>query len=194
MSLPRIALIPVFGIASLFAYGCSDPPPPTPRGGFDVQWLDSPPAECQLNTHRAQVGSPTATDPGEKISDGQNGASVECTVSGSGTYLVKGRIQQDLNILAVTVSSLSSSASRAAPAKGSVTFRSKELQAGSVNSDADEPCDFWFPDERPDDQRVSGGKAWLVFSCPKMNHLQGSVCALGESYVLFENCDLGEEE
>ena len=194
MSLRRLDLAPVLGVLSLLACGCSDPVPPTPRGGFDVHWVDSPPEECPIRSHRAQVGSPTATEPGTKLVDGEEGAEIECAVTGAGPFKVSASAVQGANILRLNIPSISPSASRAAPASGSVNYRSAELSSGSVSSDSAVPCTFWFPDDRPEDQRVNGGKIWVAFECSRMLTPSMGTCTISESYALFENCDTGEEE
>ncbi|EYF01829.1 hypothetical protein [Chondromyces apiculatus] len=195
MSLSRLDLAPVLGVLSLLVCGCSDPVPPTPRGGFDVNWVDSPVEECPIRSHRAQVGSPTATDPGTKLVDGEEGAEIECSVTGAGPFKVSASAVQGANILRLNIPSISPSASQAAPASGSVNFRSAELTSGSVSSDSTVPCTFWFPDGRSEDQRVTGGKIWVAFECSRMlTPPMNNPCKISESYALFENCDTGEEE
>src|SRR5688500_1306200 len=76
--------------------GCSDPVPPPPQASR-IFGFKSPIGTqgCGFaNTGSAQIGGPPrsfAGDPGPRAVDGQDGASISCRVSGSGSFAVSGR-------------------------------------------------------------------------------------------------------
>ena len=191
MSLIRLGFAPVLGFLPLLAFGCSDPVPPSPRGAVVLRWADNPPTECPILSHEGRIGNVTTSAydkvlvDGEK--DGENEAVIECTVSGAGSYRVSGDAKLGLTSFGMSIQSISPEATAANPALGTVVYTSQQAQAGSV-SDTTEPCAFFFPDQRPSDQRVSEGKIWVSFACSRMNY-QSGYCQIEQGNAIFENCE-----
>jgi hypothetical protein len=142
----------LLGSLSLVLVGCEDAPPPTPAGAFALQLLDSG-ATCNLATHNAAMGVVGQAGDPDLISDGANGAVVECEVSATaGGFKLVARLADGPN-LQVNVPSISAAnnTDEASGAEGSVTYVSSDT-GGDTYASAGTPCLFWV---NPDSQAIS---------------------------------------
>jgi len=175
-------------VLATFALGCEEPIPPTPQGAFAVNFTDTG-VDCPHKSHQSAMGIITATDRKEIAVDGVKEAEIDCTVSGAalGPFEISALMRfTGTEVLSVTVPSIDAKATEAAPAKGSVSFKSSIT--GDVFGSSD-PCDFYIEPAGPTGagEGVKPGAAWLSFKCPTMVESM-STCGLSESYVIIENC------
>ncbi len=171
----------IFAIAT-GSWGCSDPVPPTPQGAYQVTF-SSPSSTCGIQGHNAKVGYIDGLERSSVVVDG-DGASVSCTVSGSGTFAVEAQITKDADNLQIAVPAITSAATPMNPVKGRVAFASPTTVSNYV-ADKNHECNFYFlPGSK---EGVGAGKIWVAFQCPEVV-AQDSTCRLLESYVLLENC------
>jgi hypothetical protein len=188
MRFARLAVavsLPVVALGAL-GTGCSDAVPPIPRGAYSVAFSD-PGVECQVAGHGNAVGEVSDSTKQKLYSNGEDGAEVECSVVGSGSFNATGKIYKGGSILQISIGSIAASATAAAPAIGSVSFASEKTQA-SYNSNE---CQFYFVPNT--DEGVDSGKLWVAFKCPTITSEQ-SVCKIDVGYVILENCSTGSEE
>jgi len=181
----------------LFCLGCGDDPPPPPQGAFSVTFIDDGPEGsegCALKGHNTQVGKVTSTTKDHLLKTNEEGAEIECSVTGSGSFTIDGNIFQGAAYLSVTLSGLKSRANGGptleAPFGGTVAYSSPDT-AAETYSTAETPCNFYFGEGT--NQDVAAGRVWMTFNCPELVR-DTSKCELGDSYVIFENCGGNEEE
>ncbi|MFO0762004.1 MAG: hypothetical protein U0359_36525 [Byssovorax sp.] len=166
------------------AAGCSDPVPPTPQGAFQVTFV-SDSAECGIAGHNTAVGAVTSTTKDKVLVSGTEGADVECTVSGSGTFSVQAKITQNGQGLEINIPKLTASASKDNPATGSVNYASLKTSGTAFSSATDTPCKFYFTSSS---EGVASGRVWITFDCPKIVQGTMKTCKLGPGFAIFENC------
>ncbi len=175
----------VLGFAALAgAAGCSDPVPPTPQGAFQATFV-SDSASCMIAGHNTAVGAVTSSTKDKVLVSGIDGADIECTVSGSGTFSVQAKITQNGQGLEINIPKLTAGATKDSPATGSVNYASAKTSGTVFTSTTDTPCNFYFSD---DQQGVASGRVWITFDCPKV--IQGTMktCKIGPGFAIFENC------
>jgi hypothetical protein len=161
-----------------------------------VTFLDSGPEGsqgCEVTGHNATLGDVTPTTKDKLLKNNVEGAEVDCSVTGSGSYNLDLSAFQGSNGLFISVGGLkprgSGGPTKEAPAPGTVSFHSATTVLEVYSSN--EPCNFFFADES--NQDVAAGRVWLSFNCPVIQ--QGSsLCEIGDSYAIFENCTGTEEE
>jgi hypothetical protein len=135
-----------------------------------------------LASHTSSVGSVTADTKVAVVLNGDAGASVTCTVAGSGPFSVNAQASQNDKSLSISIPSIAPSASQQAPAMGQLAYSSAKT-AGNPYSGA---CALWFTASTP--ETVAPGKVWLTFACPAL--VSGmSTCPIQQGYALFENCN-----
>jgi hypothetical protein len=171
------------GAIALGSSGCSDPVLPTPQGAWLVQFKD-PGQDCSIAGHAANVGQVDAQTRTDVVIDGQNEATVSCTVSGSSSFSVDATASQNGKALQIVIDSISPSATIDNPAKGRVGFTSPNTVKTYIG-DKDHPCDFYFKNKS---ETVASGKIWVAFNCPEVIAEGQDTCQLNESYAIFENC------
>lgn len=164
---------------------CTEPVPPSASGAYKVAFTFV--SGCMQKAHEGTVGVVTDAKKTTVVVDGVEGATVACSVAGAGTgpYSVTGEIVQGSNALNFTIPAISKTATEAMPAEGSVSYRSV-ITADTYSSAQMPACQFYFKSGTP--ETVDPGKIWVAFRCDKVLALP-SECALGESYILLENCD-----
>jgi hypothetical protein len=185
MRLARLALAVVSTSAlAVFAAACSDPVPPTPQGAWAVTFVDNGMA-CTTKGHAAQVGSVSSASKDKVlVSGGAEKADISCQVSGTSSFAVTGLATLDGQGVQITIPKIDSSATKEAPAPGSVSF-SSSFTAGAYSSSEATPCNFYFVPSTG--ESVASGRIWVAFTCPKVDDGTSS-CLITESYAIFENC------
>jgi len=175
-------------VLGTFALGCEEPVPPTPQGGFQVNFVDTG-AECPHKSHQSVMGIISQSARTQIAIDGVKGAEIACTVSGKdlGPYTIDANMTfEGTEVLTISVPKIDGKATEAAPAQGSVGF-SSAVTGGDFFS-SDKPCDFYIEAGGPaGSEGVKPASAWLSFKCPSIVE-SNTTCGLGESYVLIENC------
>src|SRR5262249_31752776 len=127
------------------------------------------------------------------VVDGEGGANVSCSVTGSGSFNVSAEARQNtapLRVLSISIPSIAPGVSKTQPVAGTVSFADSDTAGNAYVSDSTAPCNFYFVNSQ---QTVAAGRVWVSFNCPTV--LNGAdKCAIGESYALFEDCEGGAEE
>ncbi|WP_437808675.1 hypothetical protein [Sorangium sp. So ce1078] len=186
MSLARLGFVPVLGLLPLLGLGCSDPAPPTPRGGYSLNFV-KPGASCNVSGHSEILGDVTAAQKTQVLADGEESASVDCSVSGSGSFDVSAIVGNSATAteLRVKIDGISPAATREMPATGSVSFSSAKTSGIPFTSTTDEQCQFWFEPESK--QGVDAGKIWVVFECPAVRSGQ-YICEIRRGVLALDSC------
>jgi len=190
MSLARLGFVPVLGLFPLFAFGCSDPVPPLPRGAISLHYNSPSFQKCALNSHYAKIGSISEASFDKVVVDGEGGAAIDCSVTGNGPFAVSasasGTTEGKSYSFSMTIGSIRGSATEMEPATGSVAYSSTQTSLEVSSSASDEPCIFYFNADAG--QTIATGKIWVTFQCPKML-LDTKVCEIDTGYAVFENCE-----
>lgn len=188
MSLARTGVFSALGLVALLSLGCSDPVPPTPRGAWVIYFESPSSTECPILGFTAKMGDVTDRTKTKEYVDGEGTASVDCTVSGSGSFSVTAQAAQTETAVGMTMSigNIAATATSAMPAIGSVSFSSEESGGEYISPVTGEPCNFYFIEGSG--EGVAAGKIWVAFECPKMQLDQATGCRIRESYAIFENC------
>ncbi|HVY48629.1 MAG TPA: hypothetical protein VHB21_22230 [Minicystis sp.] len=166
--------------------GCSDTPPPPPKGGYSVEFSPGTAGMCNLQPHNGDVGMVSGTSASGVVANGDSGAEITCTVSGSGTFAVDASAAASGNALTVHIPKIDTKATATNPAHGTASFASPNTSGIAYASPADKPCDFWFEGS----QTVASGKIWASFSCDDVSDGMHD-CALPTGVIVFENCSTG---
>ncbi|WP_437324115.1 hypothetical protein [Sorangium sp. So ce381] len=184
MRLARLGFVPVLGLLPLLGLGCSGAEPSTPRGAYTMNFAD-PGADCSAQGHRAVLGDVSATQKVRLVTDGEDDASVDCSVSGSGTFSVSAVAKNPAEAaeIHVKIDAISPAATQDAPATGSISFSSAKTGGQTFYSDTAAPCKFWFEGK----QGVDAGKIWVGFECPAMLN-EGETCQLRLGVLAFDSC------
>lgn len=188
MRFARLALAVVSTSAlAVFAAACSDPVPPTPQGAWAVT-LSHDSSECTIIGHAAQVGSVSSAGKDNVLVSGElvlnDPVEVTCQVTGTSSFAVSASATLSGQGLQITIPKIDSSATKEAPAMGSVSFSSSKT-ASAYNNPEESPCSFYFIPSTG--EGVASGRIWVAFTCPKVIDKM-STCALAESFAIFENC------
>ncbi|WP_437294038.1 hypothetical protein [Sorangium sp. So ce426] len=184
MRLARLSFVPVLGLLPLLGLGCSGAEPPTPRGAYKMNFAD-PGIDCAAPGHIATLGEVTDIQKVRLVTDGEDSASVDCSVSGSGTFSVSAVAKNPAEAaeIHVKIDAISPAATRDAPATGSISFSSARTGGQTFYSDTAAPCEFWFEGK----QGVDAGKIWVGFECPAMLN-EGETCQLRLGVLAFDSC------
>lgn len=179
--LPRLlSLLSAASALVLGGTGCSDPVPPIPEGGWEVQFTNPGGGDCNVNSHNEKMGTVNATAKSELKQDGAN-VSVACSVSASS---VSASGFEEVKNLDIEVGSITAEATKDNPATGSVSFASGTTAGTSYVSDADNPCNFYFLEG----QGIQDGEVWLSFDCPAVT-AEGQTCRIVQGFAAFRNCE-----
>jgi hypothetical protein len=185
MRLSRFALAAVsVSVLAVFAAACSDPVPPTPQGACKADLLSNG-GKCTIVSQEVAIGSVTATTKDKVLTDsGAEMAAVSCQVSGTSSFAVDGSLSLNGEGIQISIPKIDSSATKMAPAQGSISFKGKDT-GNAYRSGSATPCAFYFT--QGTSQGVASGKIWVSFSCPEV--VGGmSTCEISESFAIFENC------
>ncbi|WP_437275879.1 hypothetical protein WME90_32140 [Sorangium sp. So ce375] len=184
MRLARLGFVPVLGLLPLLGLGCSGSEPPTPRGGYTMNFAD-PGIDCAAPGHLAVLGEVSAGQKVRLVTDGEDDVTVDCSVSGSGTFSVSAMAKNpaEASDIRVKIDSIAPAATKDAPATGDIAFSSAKTGGQTFYSDPAAPCKFWFEGK----QGVDAGKIWVGFECPAMLN-EGETCQLRLGVLAFDGC------
>ncbi|XXX74033.1 hypothetical protein WMF30_40945 [Sorangium sp. So ce134] len=187
MSLARLGFVPVLGLLPLLGLACSDPAPPTPRGAYSLNFV-KPGASCNVNGHSEVLGEVTAARRLRVVADGDEGATVDCSVTGSGTFDVSAELRNSATATRITlkIDDISPSTTKEMPATGSIIFSSAKTSGTPYTSTTDEPCQFWF--DADSEQGVDAGKIWVVFECPAVKSGSQYTCEIRRGALALDSC------
>lgn len=181
----RFTLVALSAAAFVLHAGCSEPVPQTPDGAFYFATTQPSAATCVVAGHVAQVGAVSQNEKKSVILDGTNKTKVDCTVlNTTAPFDVVGKLddtQNSGNYLEIHIPSISPSAKKDAPAKGSVVMSTPKTATTYVGND----CNFYF--EEGTKETVASGRIWVSFDCPAVSAGM-STCPIKTGYAIFENC------
>jgi hypothetical protein len=172
-----------FLLTALALVSCGDPVPPPAEGTASIS-IGTPTApdagwNCtSIPIHTTVIGkaAPDTASQGETSIDGKDGADIECSVTGEGTYSFSGKLKQGTSIFTV-----SGQASAGGTSTGSASLY--DLQTTfPIASDPAQPCTFTT-------HQVEAGAIWASFTCPKVvnpNQI-GLWCGARGTFV-FKSC------
>lgn len=178
----------LLAIGALGALGCSDPVEPPAKGAANIHVRSASgiPSgyQCNIPAHIAQIGdkaNPSREDTITRVTNGKNGATVECTVKGSGTYSVTAKLNHQKV-------SLSLQGSISAGGTGEAFMASFDpTSATSLATPDDKPCTLSV-ETAP--LQVAAGRLWATFNCPVLQDDGApttTYCA-ADGVILVENC------
>lgn len=178
----RTLFLVTASLSALATISCSGSAPPPAQGSMSIHVASSssPPAgtKCNIPGHNATIGDPPpgASSAGARVKDG-DGATVHCSVKGSGTYSVSGAMRKG---------SVSFQLNGKVPSKGDGTASVSSFDPTSdttMRSPQDKPCTI-SPIE------IAGGRIWAHFDCPGfVNPSAPSTYCQADGFFVFENCD-----
>ncbi|MRG98124.1 hypothetical protein [Polyangium spumosum] len=178
----RVACLAFPLVALALLGGCSDPVPPTPQGAFSVQFSDTG-VDCSIASHRSEAGDIDASKRTTVLVDGVEGASVTCSVSGTGPFDVSAKIFFGSDGINLSIPAINVGATEMSPATGALSFFSDRTAGDAFSSSQ---CNFYFKEGTG--QGVAAGKLWVSFACPEVVESQNK-CGITESHVIIENCE-----
>jgi hypothetical protein len=181
------ALAFVAAAIPVLAAGCSDPVPQTADGAWYVSTQQT--AGCKIAGHQSQIGQVNDKQKLAVVTDGIDNNTVDCTVSGTGTFAVDATLSNFTNGLSlqINIPAITPKATKDNPAKGAVAYLSPKTAATYTGAN----CDFYFADPV---ETVASGKIWVAFSCDDISDTSAmSTCAIVQGYAIFESCLTGTE-
>lgn len=120
--------------------------------------------------------------------DGVNNASISCSVApASSAFTIDATGKLAANSLSISIPSISTTATKASPAVGGVTFIANSTADNPYQSNA---CNFYFVPGTPETlSSGTTGSIFVAFDCPTLtNGAQAATCALSQGYAFFEHC------
>jgi hypothetical protein len=180
----------VSAVFALGALSCSDPVPPPAQGAFITTIKAPSPAQpgksCPTSvSFTYDVPSIQATKPLEALDqdtylhrsiDGEDNASVSCTVTGSSSFTFAGQIL--LGGKALTIGSGTLGADKKGTAQ--FTVANREGLSSSLKSP--------MPNCAVEASQVKAGSMWASFTCPSVEAQPSEYCTASGFFVL-ENCE-----
>lgn len=173
-------------LAPVFA-GCGETPPLVPKGAWYAAFVDIP--GCGPGAENAEVGIVRADARNELKEDGVDGAEISCAIKDEGgVFSVSALAAAKSKSLVIAIESLSTDASEAKPAKGTISFTTPQTATAFTSSE----CDFYFLPKTG--QGVKEGEVWLTFKCEAIAAAPDNVCAIDIGYAAFEKCRTKDED
>lgn len=172
-------------VFSVSGIACDDPVPPTPEGGFFVQFTDTG-IDCNINNHQKELGTVGATGKPELVADGANNAEISCTVEKSGGgFRVVADLSGSATTLQIDIDNLAESQNAADnAATGQVKYASSDTGGNPFSTPQGQECTFWVDTEQG--QYIEAGGAWFSFNCATVINGQESCGVNG--FVALKNC------
>jgi hypothetical protein len=180
------ALVPTSLCAFAMLGGCADPAAPLPEGGWSLTFAHGTSPTCDISTHNGAVGTVIASGTTKLVTDGVDGASVQCSVTAAsgGFKVANAYVYSKGSSVRITIDNITKDATQDAPATGSVAYVSSQTQ-NIFQSTAAKPCNFYFLDPA---EGVSAGNLWVAFSCEDVAY-ETQDCAINSGYIKVINCD-----
>ena len=171
----------------LAALGCSDPVPRPPQGNLTLSV--QPGMSCPVNGKVYQVGNPKPPDtitPGDSLIDGENGASIKCSVRGSGPYTFSGTIQARSKENDRVTLTITNGVVNADKLTGTATIAINAPQLSNTYTSETGSCAVTVINGN-----VKPGSMWATVKCDKvLEPSTGTSCAVGtDTTFVLENCD-----
>ncbi len=150
--------------------------------------LTPPGTKCVVGGHSVFVGSPPpdAIKPGARVVDGEDGASISCTMRNNGGIF---SIQGDISHKGVSFD-ITADVAPGGTGTGQIVHRNPILLEYVKNPDAT-PCTVSVEDPP---LQVSDGKIWAKFACPglvpeQQPTVHPTLFCEGEGFFVFDNCE-----
>ncbi len=181
----RFAVV-AFSAAALAALsGCSSPVPATPDAAWEVNMTNNG-GTCQISNSTRSLGVLTDADIETRITDGVMGATISCSVVGTGTgpFAIEAELLQGADSLDISIPAISAGATKTAPALGTIQYESDATVVAYQGT-----CNFYFATGTKEGVNATG--IYVAFTCGGITDAQSSpasTCPVLESYALFENC------
>ncbi len=182
----RTLVLATTSALALVATSCSGSAPPPAQGSLYIHVSAAtnppPPAgkKCNIAAHNAQIGSqaPTQTSPGDRVQDGNKGASVHCTVKGKSSFSVSGSMRKG------SVSfQINGQVPKVGGGDGTASISSFDSTSGATMDSTDNPACTVTPIE------IAGGRIWAHYVCPGfINTDSPSTYCQADGFFVFENC------
>jgi hypothetical protein len=127
---------------------------------------------------------PSSVSPGDRLIDGENGASIECSVLGSGPYTFSGTLRGTSSEADTVQVTITNGVIDADGRNGSATISVLTPDLAGTFSSAEGGCAVSVVN-----QQIKPGSIWAMFSCPSITAAPSGQCAIGAtSTFVFENC------
>jgi hypothetical protein len=146
-------------------------------------------ASCPVAGKTYVVGDPVGPNsvmPGDRLIDGQHGASITCSVHGSGPYTFSGSIRGTSSEADVVTVTISNGVVNQDKQTGTATLSVFTPQLASTFVSAAGSCTVSVIGDN-----VKSGSLWATVFCPSVADAStGQACAIGAlSTFVLENCD-----
>ena len=175
----------------LAALGCSDPVPRPPQGNatLSVQKPTTGTSNCPVPGKTYVVGNPkgpTTVAPGDRFIDGENGATIKCSVKGSGPFNFSGTIKASSTENDKVTITISNGVIGADKLTGTATVSVYTPQLAGTFASPEGGCTVGVVGDN-----AKPGSLWATVSCPVINYPStGQVCSIGPiTTFVLENCD-----
>jgi len=176
----------------LAALGCSDPVPRPPQGNttLSIQVAATGPSNCPVPGKTYIVGNPkgpNSSDAGDRLIDGEHGATIKCSVHGNGPFTFSGTIKGLSSESDKVTLTMTNGVVNADKLTGSVTVAVNTPQLAGNFTSAEGACTVGVIGGN-----VKPGSLWATLSCPVITEPTTSkTCGVGMPTTTFvlENCD-----
>lgn len=178
-------------LLALGAWGCSSSPSPAKAAlaVTDIGPASNPPTGEACNLPAVQFGiyktggtAPSASSTGSLLTDGDSGASVNCTVSGGGsTFHFNGTLRHGTSSLSVNSGTVTKDSNNNFTGTAMLNLYSPTFSGTALSSPSGKPCSITA-------HGIASGRIWAAFDCSDLEHPPGTDCAVGGTLV-FEDCN-----
>jgi hypothetical protein len=175
----------------LAALGCSDPVPLPAKGDatLSVQQPPTGAATCPVPGKTyvvAKKKGPNTTDAGDRFIDGEDGATIKCSVKGGGPFTFSATIRALSTESAPVTLTLTSGVINADKLTGSATLAVNTPELANTYTSAVGACTIGVVGGN-----VKAGSLWATISCPLITDSStGKGCSIGTiTTVVLENCE-----
>jgi len=156
---------------------------------LSVQTSTTGSANCPVAGRTYLIGNPTApsfSSPGDRFLDGESGATIECSVRGSGPYAFSATIQALSSQSDAVKLNITNGIINADKTTGSATVSVFTPQLAARYVSAEGSCPVTVVG-----QNVKSGSLWAMVSCPSVaDATTGQTCSVGlATTFVLENCD-----
>jgi hypothetical protein len=175
----------------LAALGCSDPVPRPAQGNLTVS-IQGPVTgtmKCPVPGKTYYVGNPDAPNKdmvGDRFIDGENGATIKCSVKGNGPFSFSGTIKASSSENDKVTMTISNGVVNADRLTGTATAGVFTPQLAGTFASAEGACAVTVIGDE-----IKAGSMWGQISCPLITYTStGQACSIGTTTTfVLENCE-----
>jgi hypothetical protein len=175
----------------LAALGCSDPVPRPPQGNLSlsIQKPTTGSQTCPVPGKTYVLGNPDGPNsamPGDRLIDGENGATIKCSVKGGGPFNFSGTLKGTSSESDKVTMTISSGVINADKLTGTATVGVYTPQLAGTFTSPDGGCTVGVVGNQ-----VKAGSLWATISCPTISYPStAQSCSVGTTTTfVLENCD-----